>query len=108
MMTAPLPMSPSGRSIPALLRAEAVQLQALKNRFRTRIDRILLGRVDRAIQAAVCPTCAESQADGVPCASPVKSCDRCANALEWVRSLRIELEQVLATKLVHTKDDWEI
>ena len=52
-------------------------------------------RVSLAIQVAASPTCPESQGDGVPCSSAHSSCDHCIKALEFIETVRAEVEMAL-------------
>jgi hypothetical protein len=101
------PNNPTSRSLTALLGDEVDRLRLLKRRTDPRAHAELARRIERAIQAAECPTCAESQPDGVPCATPARSCDACATALEWVRAQRLEIEE-LTRRRGDAADDEEI
>ena len=78
------------------LRREADTLRLLADHVAAKGDPALQARVRAALEAGACPRCAEAQADGVPCAGTVSSCDRCVRALDWVRNLRLDLERTLA------------
>ena len=97
----------AARSIPAQLRDEVDRLRTLRRRIDPAGNSDLLGRIDGAIEAGECPTCAESQADGVPCATADRDCERCGEALAWVRSLRGEIEGIVETRSA-ARDDGEI
>jgi len=75
-----------------MLRAEIDSLRELQEHLPIEIDPDLKRRLDRALEMAACPVCAEAQADGVPCVSPSRACDHCTRALESVRSVREGLE----------------
>jgi len=98
---------PASRSVTALLEEEVHRLRFLRRRTDPSLHADLSRRIDRAIQAAECPSCAESQPDGVPCATPARSCDACATALEWVRAQRLEIE-TLVERAGAALDDGEI
>jgi hypothetical protein len=108
MMPSSVPSSPSARSVPALLRSEIGLLRSLRERCGRWVVPELLGRIDRALQVADCPSCAEAQADGVPCASPSRECEQCCHSLDWVRSLRQELEAAVERGSTSRADDGEI
>jgi hypothetical protein len=91
-----------------MLRAEVNLLDALRRRYRSVLGEELAARLERVLALASCPTCAESQADGVPCPSPERACDHCARALQWVRDLRKEIESAAVARQARRGDDWEI
>ena len=78
------------------LRRESEALRSMSNRLAAGADPALRSRVDRALAISACPRCAEAQADGVPCAGTGASCADCVRALDWIRSLRLELERALS------------
>jgi hypothetical protein len=78
------------------LRRESEALLSLSTRLEAGGDPALRSRVHQALEIANCPRCSEVQADGVPCAGTGASCAECVRALDWVRSLRLELERVLS------------
>ncbi len=45
-------------------------------------------QLDELLALCAEPTCAESQADGVPCPVVGVSCELCGRATQWVRDLR--------------------
>ena len=89
-----LPMDPEGDRWTDL-RHETETLRSLSTRLEAGGDPALRSRVHRALEIADCPRCSDVQADGVPCAGTSSACLDCAQALDWVRSLRLELERVL-------------
>lgn len=81
-----------GMSVRDLLQDELNRLQALRDRLSCQSHGELLAVTERALRAAGCPACAESQADGVPCETTTASCEQCVKALGWIRSLRTRIE----------------
>ena len=77
------------------LRRETETLRSLSLRLEAGADSTLRSRVQHALDIGDCPRCWEMQADGVPCAGAASSCADCVRALDWVRSLRLELERIL-------------
>jgi hypothetical protein len=86
---------PAPRSIDAMLRKEVEILEALGRQDSVREDPALRRRLEQAVKATFCPTCAESQADGVPCANAGKPCDQCVRSLESVRLIRSEIQEAV-------------
>jgi hypothetical protein len=83
-------------SVPMRIEKEVGLLRLLRTRLWLGRHAALIGRIERALDLAACPTCAEAQADGVPCEGADSPCDRCARALVHICSLRAELEQAVA------------
>jgi hypothetical protein len=81
------PRDALAREVEALRRLQAL----LTGGDRARLQ----GEVRRALEVGACPRCAETQADGAPCASPSTACDDCVRALDWIRDLRVEIERAL-------------
>lgn len=82
-------------SVPRLIQQELGRLRLLRTRLWLDAHARLIRRVDEAIASALCPTCAEAQADGVPCEAATGACDHCARALVRIRLLRCELERAV-------------
>jgi hypothetical protein len=102
--------SPASRSIDAMLRKEVELLEALGRRDAVRTDPALRRRLEQALKAAFCPTCAESQADGVPCANADKACDQCVRSLESLRLVRSEILEAAERRDAGLRDNlasWE-
>jgi hypothetical protein len=95
-------------SVQSELNTECERIRQLAGRMTRQGLPVLLDLVDRAMGAADCPSCARSQADGVPCASPSATCDRCVEALVWVRQIRQRLEQAERDKRVPAAEAWDI
>ncbi|MBI3447922.1 MAG: hypothetical protein HY049_03245 [Acidobacteria bacterium] len=55
-------------------------------------DGTIARRVRLAVASASGPTCADAQADGVPCATLGGECDRCDRALAFIREVHAEIE----------------
>ncbi len=85
-----------------LIEEELQRIRVLKGRLPATAHADLLRRAELAIRNADCPSCAEAQADGIPCLSETAACDECARALEWIRALRVEMENAFLS------DPWEI
>jgi len=82
----------SRMSVRELLQEELGRLQDLRDRLSCQSHGDLLAVTERALRAAGCPACAETQADGVPCETTGTSCEECVKALGWIRSLRTRIE----------------
>jgi len=82
----------SSRSVSRMLDAEIRRLEALRQHVSVRSNPALRLRLERAAGFALCPVCSECQADGVPCASADRDCEKCVKALETLREIRTGLE----------------
>jgi len=86
-------MPPDSR--PTVLLAEERRLVwALRQVPEGRLRVELLSLLDELLDVARDPHCAETQADGVPCACLGVACDECQRALSRLRQLRLPMRSV--------------
>ena len=91
-----MPKSPvPSRLVPPLLDQEIRFLRMLRTRLWLGTHEELVAQVQQALELAECPTCAEAQADGVPCEKADTSCERCVRAFLHIRAVRTRLEQAV-------------
>lgn len=76
-------------------RKHLAELQEIRRNLPPDAANMIKRRLNLAIQVASSPTCPESQADGVPCGSATSSCEQCGRALEFIETVRSELETAL-------------
>jgi hypothetical protein len=82
-------------SRPTLLLPEEWRLVwALREVPEGRLRAELLSLLDELLAAARDPHCAETQADGVPCACLGVACDECQRVLSRLRQLRLPMRSV--------------
>lgn len=84
------------------------ELQEIRRQLPPEAPAHIRRRLNLAIQVASSPTCPESQADGVPCASATTACDQCAKALEFIETVRAEVDASLRGESDPETDSREI
>ena len=70
---------------------EAEIIQRLREALPADAQEGFLRDLEYLLTLAAEPRCAESQADGVPCATLETDCEHCGRALGWLRRLRAEV-----------------
>ena len=76
-------------------RRHLAELIELRRRLPADASPALRRRVTLAIQVASSPTCPESQPDGVPCGGTATSCEHCTRAIEFMETVRDEIDAAL-------------
>jgi hypothetical protein len=85
-------------------RRHLAELIELRRRLPADASPALRRRVTLAIQVASSPTCPESQPDGVPCGGSTSSCDHCARAVEFMETVRAEIDEALQEEAAKAED----
>ena len=86
-----LPHAPQMPSAPDDFGREAQIIQRLRDSLPADAQAGFLRDLERLLTLAAEPRCAESQADGVPCATLETDCEHCGRALGWLMRLRAEI-----------------
>ena len=84
-------MTDAAPSVPADFGREAQIIQRLRESLPKDEQTAFLRDLEHLLTLAAEPRCAESQADGVPCATLETDCEHCGRALGWLTRLRAEI-----------------
>ncbi len=85
------PIGQPDPSTPGDFAREALLIERLRADLPPEVQARFFHEFDRLLTLAAEPRCAESQADGVPCATNELECEECGRALAWLSRLRAEI-----------------